>query len=96
MGRPLRGEVRVAARCPCGLPAVVETHPYADGVPFPTLFWLTCRRASSAIGGLEGTGFMRRVNDRLGEDASFREAFDRAQRDYVRRRNELAVLEGSG
>src|SRR5439155_11917820 len=44
LGRRLRGRVRVAVRCGCGLPAVIETFPLVDGEPFPTLYWLTCRR----------------------------------------------------
>ena len=45
---------RSAHRCPCGLPDVVETAPrLPDGEPFPTLYYLTCPRAASAIGTLE-------------------------------------------
>jgi len=46
LGRPPRGLRRVAHRCPCGLPDVVETAPrLADGSPFPTLYY---RRAEAA------------------------------------------------
>ena len=52
LGRPPRGLRRVAHRCPCGLPDVVETAPrLADGTPFPTLYYLTCPRAAAAMGG---------------------------------------------
>ena len=56
----------VAHRCPCGNPDVVETSPrLADGTPFPTLYYLTCPRAASAIGRLEASGLMREMTDRL-------------------------------
>jgi hypothetical protein len=87
LGRRLRGRVRVAARCGCGLPAVVETHPLVDGEPFPTLFWLTCDRASQAVGRLESTGVMREITERLRSDDAFRSAFDAATTDYLARRD---------
>src|SRR5690606_26057582 len=43
LGRPLRGMRRVAHRCALGLPVVLEVDPVLeDGVPFPTLYWLSC------------------------------------------------------
>ena len=57
LGRPPRATRRVAHRCACGLPDVVETSPRLDdGTPFPTLFYLTCPRARSAVGRLEAVG----------------------------------------
>ena len=49
LGRPPRALVGVAHRCPCGQPDVVETSPrLEDGTPFPTLYYLTCPRATAA------------------------------------------------
>jgi uncharacterized protein len=78
------------------MPAVIETHPLVDGEPFPTLYWLTCRRAVAAAGRLEAEGRMREVNDRLRSDDDLREAFDAANADYVARRDALHRLEGAG
>ena len=62
LGRPPRGLRRVAHRCPCGLPDVVETAPrLADGSPFPTLYYLTCPRAVAAVARLEAAGVMRQM-----------------------------------
>ena len=66
LGRPARAIVSVAHRCPCGNPDVVETAPrLPDGTPFPTLYYLTCPRAASAIGTLEAGGLMARMTSRL-------------------------------
>lgn len=86
----------MAVRCPCGLPAVVETYPLVDGEPFPTLYWLTCRRASAAVGGLESTGTMRELNERLSTDEDFREAFGSANSAYIAARNAHHRIEGAG
>ena len=67
LGRTPRGTRAVAHRCPCGLPDVVETTPrLADGTPFPTLFYLTCPRATAACSRLESAGVMREMPDAAG------------------------------
>jgi uncharacterized protein len=80
----------VAHRCPCGLPDVVETSPrLADGTPFPTLYYLTCPRASSAVGRLEAAGLMREMADRLRSDPALATAYRSAHEAYLARRAEL-------
>src|SRR5438067_1253585 len=52
---------RVAVRCPFGLPAVTEQSPYAaDGEPFPTTYYLTCRHLVAAVSRLEAAGGVER------------------------------------
>ena len=95
LGRRPRGVRAIACRCPCGLPCVIETAPRLDdGAPFPTLYYLTCPRAASAIGTLEASGEMRRMTDRLEADAGLRQAYQAAHRDYLDRRDEAARAEG--
>ena len=70
LGRPPRGLLAVAHRCPCGLPDVAETSPrLADGSPFPTLYYLTCPRAHAAVSKLEAAGMMRDMTARLADGA---------------------------
>ncbi|GAA1570148.1 DUF501 domain-containing protein [Actinomadura kijaniata] len=95
LDREPRGVRRVAHRCPCGLPAVIETAPrLPDGTPFPTLFYLTCPKAASAIGTLEGGGIMREMQERLAGDPELRAAYEAAHADYLARRDKAAVEEG--
>ncbi|MDA0566214.1 DUF501 domain-containing protein [Streptomonospora sp. S1-112] len=96
LGRPPRGLRAVAHRCPCGRPDVVRTAPrLEDGTPFPTLYYLTCPRAASAIGTLEASGLMRRMQERLAEEPELRAAYERAHRDYVAERDEQTRRDGS-
>jgi len=89
LGRPPRGVVGVAHRCPCGLPDVVTTAPRLDdGTPFPTTFYLTCPRAVSAVGTLEASGLMREMTARL-EDPELAARHRAAHEDYLRRRRQL-------
>lgn len=95
LGRRPRGLRGVAYRCPCGAPAVIETAPrLPDGTPFPTLYYLTCPKAASAIGTLEGDGRMRGMQERLAEDPGLRAAYTAAHEDYRRRRDDAAREEG--
>ena len=89
-GRPMRGVVAVAHRCPCGEPDVVRTEPrLPDGTPFPTSFYATCPRLTGLVSTLETRGVMKEMQDRLGEDDDLAAAYHRAHEDYLRRRAEL-------
>jgi uncharacterized protein len=103
LGREPRGVRRVAHRCPCGAPDVVETAPrLPDGTPFPTLYYLTCPKAAGAIGTLEAGGTMREMTERLATDpdlaAAYRSAHERylAARDAVETVPEIAGVTAGG
>ena len=91
--RPPRAIRAVAHRCACSLPDVVETAPrLEDGTPFPTLYYLTCPRAASAIGRLEASGLMREMTDRLGDDAELATRYRAGYEDYLARRDAVEPL----
>jgi hypothetical protein len=95
LGRPLRGLLAVAHRCPCGLPDVAKTAPrLPDGTPFPTLYYLTCPRASAAVSRLEASGVMREMTARL-EDPALHRRYEDAHRDYLARRDGAAAAAGT-
>jgi uncharacterized protein len=95
LGRPARGVLAVAHRCPCGLPDVVETAPrLPDGTPFPTLYYLTCPRAAAAVSQLEAAGVMREMTGRLGADPGLRQDYRAAHEDYLARRDAVARAAG--
>jgi uncharacterized protein len=90
LGRTARGVHAVAHRCPCSLPDVVATEPrLPDGTPFPTTFYLTCPRAASRIGSLEGSGLMKEMEWRLADDAGLATAYAAAHERYLAARAEL-------
>lgn len=103
LGRNPRGARAVAHRCPCGLPDVVETLPrLPDGTPFPTLYYLTCPRATAAVSALESAGLMRQMSARLATDPDlagrYREAHERylARREAIGRVDEIAGVSAGG
>ncbi|HWG98587.1 MAG TPA: DUF501 domain-containing protein [Pilimelia sp.] len=90
LGRPPRGTRAVAHRCPCGLPDVVETTPrLADGTPFPTLYYLTCPRATAACSRLESAGLMRQMAERLAADPELAARYRAAHEHYLTRREAI-------
>jgi len=91
--RPPRGAAAVAFRCPCGNPAVVATAPrLADGTPFPTTYYLTCPRATSACSTLESRGVMAEMTERLRSDDDLADAYRRAHESYLRDRNAMGEV----
>ncbi|MDP3968821.1 MAG: DUF501 domain-containing protein [Nocardioides sp.] len=90
LGRPPRSIHAVGHRCPCGNPAVVTTEPRLEnGTPFPTTFYLTCPRAASMIGTLEGSGLMAEMTERLASDPALAEAYAGAHEAYLEAREAL-------
>jgi len=93
LGRRPRGLRRVAHRCPCGLPDVVETAPrLEDGTPFPTLYYATCPRLTSRIGRLEADGLMREQTERLAADPELAARYARAHAAYLADRDAVEPL----
>jgi uncharacterized protein len=95
LGREPRGVLGIVHRCPCGLPDVVQTMPrLPDGTPFPTLYYLTCPRASAAMSRLEAAGTMREMTARLRSDPQLAASYAAAHRDYLTRREAAARQAG--
>ena len=93
LGRAPRGVRGVAHRCLCGLPSVVRTDPrLPDGTPFPTLYYLTCSRLCSKIGGLEADGTMREMTERLADDEALAATYRRAHASYLAERDAIEPL----
>ena len=97
LGRPPRGAVGVAHRCPCGRPDVLATRPrLPGGSPFPTTFYLTCPRAAAACSTLESTGVMTEMAARLRDDPDLAAAYAAAHEAYVAARRTIGTATGDG
>ena len=94
LGRPARGVRAVAHECSCGLPDVVQTEPLLpDGTPFPTLYYLTCPRACSAVGRLEAEGVMAAMTERLAADPDLAARHHGAHEAYLAEREAIRHVE---
>jgi hypothetical protein len=72
----------------------VQTAPrLPDGTPFPTVYYLTCPRATAAVSGLEAAGRMREMTERLA-DGELKARYARAHQNYLDHRAAAAVLAG--
>jgi hypothetical protein len=93
LGREPRAIHAIGHRCPCGNPDVVVTEPrLPNGTPFPTTFYLTCPRAASRIGTLEGSGLMKEMEERLRSDPELARAYAAAHRRYLEARAALGSV----
>jgi hypothetical protein len=57
---------RVAARCPAGLPSVIENERRLE---MPTRFWITCPTLQAAISRVEAAGGVRAAQEEVGARA---------------------------
>ena len=91
LGREPRTLRRVAVRCPFGAPAVTEQSPYgADGEPFPTTYYLTCRHLVAAVSRLEAGGGVERWSEATRSDPSLAASLAAADAEQRSLRRELA------
>lgn len=91
LGREPRNVTSVAARCPHGYPAVIETAPLlGEGAPNPTLFYLTCPTLVAAISREEASGGVRRFRQAAGSEEELRAVLAAITRLYRQRRAALA------
>lgn len=92
IGRTPRAFLRVAARCPWGLPAVTEQDPYDDaGAPFPTTYYLTCRHLTAAVSRIEAAGGVERWSAAVAADATLSSDLARATAEQQETRRSLAA-----
>lgn len=92
LGRPPRAFRRVVCRCPFGLPAVTEQHPYdSAGTPFPTTYYLTCPHLVAAVSRLEAAGGVERWGEEASQDPELAAALAEATERQRAVRRELAA-----
>ena len=73
----------------------VTTEPrLPGGTPFPTTYYLTCPRAASRIGTLEGSGLMKEMEARLADDDELAAGHRAAHEAYLADRARLAESVG--
>lgn len=98
LGRPARDVIGIPARCVCGAPTVVATHPRLhSGEPFPTLYYLTHPAATAAVSALEAAGRMAELSAMLETDSELSAAYRAAHESYLADRDSIEpVLEIAG
>jgi uncharacterized protein len=91
LGREPRTLRRIAVRCPFGAPAVTEQSPYgADGEPFPTTYYLTCRHLVAAVSRLEAAGGVERWSEVVRTEPLLGASLAAGDEEQRRLRKELA------
>jgi len=95
LGRPPRDLTGVAARCPFGYPAVIETAPILeDGSPNPTLLYLTCPTLVTAVSRAEAAGGVRAFKSACRTDDGLRTLLAEITCVYRKRRAALLRMPG--
>ncbi|AVM02047.1 DUF501 domain-containing protein [Gordonia iterans] len=93
LGREPRGVLEISYTTPDGRPAVVKTAPrLPDGTPFPTLYYLTDPRLTSACSRLESGGVMREMTAQLADDDELAAGYRAAHESYLAERDAIESL----
>jgi hypothetical protein len=88
IGRPLRSDADVVARCHLGLPVVTRVPPILDdGTPFPTRYWLSCPLANRRVGRIESAGGVQAMERKYLADSAFAASLDVAHERYAAERD---------
>ncbi len=83
LGRSLICDMTTVVRCASGYPVVIKNAPAtANGLPFPTLYWLTCPELRARISKLETTGAVAELGAFVKADAPTRAALRVSDRRY--------------
>ena len=91
LGRQPHDLTGIAARCPFGYPAVVETAPIlSDGTPNPTLLYLSCPAVATAVSRVESGGAVRRMRTACRREGPLRRLLLEITGLYRERRSDLA------
>jgi len=95
IGRPLRSQADVIARCPLGLPVVTRLPPILDdGTPMPTRYWLSCPLAQRRVARLESSAGVKAMDRKIRNDSAFATEMSEAHNRYAQERA-AAVPEGA-
>ncbi|MCX8103086.1 MAG: DUF501 domain-containing protein [Candidatus Bipolaricaulota bacterium] len=90
LGRPPRGLLNIAVRCPWGYPAVIRVAPLLNErdtiEPFPTLFWLTCPILREQLSRLEERGIITQLEEEIARDAELYRSYEEDHRRYAQER----------
>jgi hypothetical protein len=90
LGRLPVGVRAVASYCKYGCPQVIQNETFIKGIPFPTLFWLTCPVLVKAVSRIEGQGWSDIIRNKIRENADLKEKLLLAHDGYRQMRKESA------
>uniref|UniRef100_A0A7C5Y991 DUF501 domain-containing protein n=1 Tax=Fervidobacterium nodosum TaxID=2424 RepID=A0A7C5Y991_9BACT len=87
--RGVSNVLSVCHRCSYGFPTVILSYPIRDGVPFPTIHYLTCPYLTKEISRLEEKGLIAEFEKRIKSDEALRKAYENAHKEVINKRLSL-------
>lgn len=88
--RKINNFIKTLKYCPFQYPAVVLVDPFRKNIPAPTIYWLSCPYLNYKVDRLEAdTNLIKRLGDKLNDDASFKRAMNSAHEKYAEKRRKL-------
>ena len=95
LGRPPAGFREVMSRTADGAPAIIRVASVVDGVPFPTLYWLSHPELGRLVYEYESNGVTQRIQDCIDQNPEHQQRLQQDNLDYIRHRADFFDAEAS-
>jgi len=94
LDRELKNDFSAVRFCKWGYPQVIRSELISEEKPFPTLFWLTCPLLRRLVSTMESRGLIKKFEDRIEKEKSYRERYLRAHEETaLMKRESLAGVD---
>lgn len=94
LDRKINNFLKTAKYCPFGYPAVIIVNPFANNIPAPTIYWLSCPYLNYEIDRLEAeSDLIPELQEKLKSNPKFNMEMTRAHEKYAEQRRSLLSTE---
>ncbi|MFN3692335.1 MAG: DUF501 domain-containing protein [Fervidobacterium sp.] len=87
--RSVNNVLNVIYRCSYGFPVVILSYPIKEGLPFPTIHYLTCPHLAKEVSRLEEKGFIKFYEELIERGENFRKLYREAHEEVIKKRMQL-------
>jgi hypothetical protein len=94
LDRKINNFLKTAKYCPFGYPAVIVVNPFANNVPAPTIYWLSCPYLNYEVDRLEAeSDLISELKNKLQSEKKFKNKMTEAHQEYADKRKKLLSAE---
>jgi hypothetical protein len=93
LNRKIYNVMDISKRCCYGYPQVIKSYPLKAGVPFPTLYWLTCPYLIKVVSDMESEGKISELQNIISKDENLKSEFVEAHKSEIKERFRIAENE---
>ena len=94
LDRKINNFLKTAEYCPFGYPAVIIVNPFINGIPAPTIYWLSCPYLNYEVDRLEAeSDLISKLQEKLKSNFKFKNKMIKTHEKYAEQRKSLLSAE---